>query len=305
MENYIVKAINLNKRYNGKCVLKDLNMTIKKGDIYGLIGKNGAGKTVLIRLITGLANATSGTIEIFNTDNNISLTKERKRIGALIETPAFYEDMTAVDNMELMRLQKGIPGRSCIKEKLELVGLNNVEKKKVKNFSLGMKQKLGLAMALLGDPEFLILDEPTNGLDPMGIFHLRELLKKLNEEKGITILISSHLLGELNQLATSYGILNKGELVEELTQKQLDEKCRKSLEIKTDDLKMTTWVLENILKTTNYKVLPNEVIKIYDYINEPGTVSKALTDKGIIIYKLWISGDDLESYFMNIVGGNI
>lgn len=305
MEEYILKANSLNKNYNGKSVLKNLNMSIKRGDIYGLIGKNGAGKTTLMRLITGLANINSGSIEIFDVHNENSITTERKRIGALIEMPAFYGDMTAVDNMELVRLQKGIPGKACIKEKLELVGLTNVEKKRVKDFSLGMKQKLGLAMALLGDPEFLILDEPTNGLDPMGIVYMRELLKKLNKENGVTILISSHLLSELNQLATRYGILNNGELVEQLTQKELDEKCKKSLEIKTDDLKKTTWVLENILKTTNYKVLPNEVIKVYDYVNESGKVSKALSQEGITIYQISISGDNLESYFMSIVGGNI
>lgn len=305
MEEHVLRTISLNKKYNGKAVLKDLNMSIKRGDIYGLIGKNGAGKTTLIRLITGLANLSSGSIEIFDGDNDKSITSERKRIGALIEMPAFYGDMTAVDNMELVRLQKGIPGKACINEKLELVGLTNIEKKKVKDFSLGMKQKLGLAMALLGDPEFLILDEPTNGLDPMGIVYMRELLKKLNKENGVTILISSHLLSELNQLATRYGILNNGELVEQLTQKELDEKCKKALEIKTDDLKKTTWVLENILKTTNYKVLPNEVIKVYDYINESGKVSKALSQEGITIYQISISGDNLENYFMSIVGGNI
>lgn len=305
MEDHILKAVNINKIYNKKYVLKNLNMNIRRGDIYGLIGKNGAGKTTLIRLITGLANITNGDIEIFSAGNDKLITNERKRIGALIEMPAFYGDMTAYDNMELLRLQKGIPGKACIKEKLELVGLKDVEKKKLKDFSLGMKQKLGLAMALLGDPEFLILDEPTNGLDPMGIVYMRELLKKLNKEKGITILISSHLLSELNQLATCYGILNNGQLVEELTQKQLDEKCRKALEIKTADLKKTVWVLENVLKTTNYKVLPGEVIRIYDYINDPGKVSKAIVDEGITIYQIGVSGDSLESYFMNLVGGNV
>lgn len=305
MEEYILKASSLNKNYNGRTVLKNLNMSIKRGDIYGLIGKNGAGKTTLMRLITGLANLSSGSIEIFAAQNEKTITTERKRIGALIEMPAFYGDMTAIDNMELVRLQKGIPGKACIKEKLELVGLTNIEKKKVKDFSLGMKQKLGLAIALLGDPEFLILDEPTNGLDPMGIVHMRELLKKLNKENGITILISSHLLGELNQLATNYGILNNGEIVEELSQSELDNKCKTALEIKTDNLKLTAWVLENILKTTNYKVLSDGKIKIYDYINEPGKVSKALSEKGIIIYQINVSGDSLESYFMNVIGGKI
>lgn len=305
MEEYILKTTSLNKNYNGKAILKNLNMSIKRGDIYGLIGKNGAGKTTLMRLITGLANVSSGSIEIFDVNNDKCINSERKRIGALIEMPAFYGDMTAIDNMELVRLQKGIPGKACIKEKLELVGLTNIEKKKVKDFSLGMKQKLGLAIALLGDPEFLILDEPTNGLDPMGIVHMRELLKRLNKENGITILISSHLLSELNQLATSYGILNNGEIVEELTQSELDNNCKTALEIKTNNLKQSTLVLENILKTTNYKVLPDETIKVYDYINEPGKVSKALSEEGIIIYHISVSGDNLESYFMNVIGGNI
>lgn len=305
MKEYILKANSLNKDYNGRSVLKNLNMSIKRGDIYGLIGKNGAGKTTLMRLITGLANISNGSVEIFNSQNDKCITTERKRIGALIEMPAFYGDMTAVDNMELVRLQKGIPGKACIKEKLELVGLTNIEKKKVKDFSLGMKQKLGLAIALLGDPEFIILDEPTNGLDPMGIVQMRELLKKLNKENGITILISSHLLSELNQLATNYGILNNGEIVEELSQSELNNKCKTALEIKTDNLKLSTWVLENTLKTTNYKVLPDGKIKIYDYINEPGKVSKALSEEGIIIYQINVSGDSLESYFMNLIGGVI
>lgn len=305
MREDVLKITNLSKKYSGKYVINNLKMNIKKGDIYGLIGKNGAGKTTLIRMITGLANISNGSIQIFNKDNYKDLVGERKRIGALIEMPAFYGDMTAFDNMELIRLQKGIPGKSCIKEKLELVGLTNIEKKKVKNFSLGMKQKLGLAMALIGDPEFLILDEPTNGLDPMGIIKMRELLKKLNKEKGITILVSSHLLSELHQLATCYGIINNGELVEELTQAELDEKCKKVLEIKIDDIKKATWVLENVLNTTNYKVLSNNSIKVYDYINEPGKVSKALTSENITIYQINITGDDLESYFMNIVGGDI
>lgn len=303
MREDILKVTNLNKKYSGKYVLSNLNMKIKKGDIYGLIGKNGAGKTTLIRMITALGKSTSGVVEVFGKENEKVLANERKRIGALIEMPAFYEDMTAFDNMELVRLQKGIPGKDCIKEKLELVGLINVGKKKVKDFSLGMKQKLGLAMALLGDPEFLILDEPTNGLDPMGMVQIRELLKKINKEKGVTILVSSHLLSELYHLATCYGIMNNGEIVEEVTQLELDDKCKKVLEVKVDNIKKATLVLETILSTTNYKVLPNDTIKIYDYINEPGKVSKSLSDEGIIIYQISTSGDDLESYFMNLIGG--
>ncbi|MGL4570547.1 MAG: ATP-binding cassette domain-containing protein [Clostridium sp.] len=301
MTEYILRTNKLCKAYKGTKALNNVNMSIKKSEIYGFIGRNGAGKTTLIRVVTGLVKKFEGNIEIFNKDNNI----ERKRIGTLIEMPAFYGDMTASDNMELLRIQKGIPGKECIEEKLKLVGLNNIEKKKVKNFSLGMKQKLGLAMALLGDPEFLILDEPTNGLDPMGIVEIRELLKKLNKEKGITILISSHLLSELYQLATCYGIIHNGKLIEEITQYELDEKCKKALEIKVSDINKATCVLENILKTTNYKVLPNNTIKMYDYIENPGKVSDALSHENITIYQIHTKGDDLEEYFMKLVGGTI
>lgn len=303
MEEYILKANKLSKKYRGEYVLKDVNINIKRGDIYGFIGKNGAGKTTTIRIIAGLAKITSGTIEIFNKHSETDLSKERKRIGSLIETPSFYEDMSAYDNMELLRLQKGIPGKSCIKEKLDIVGLKDVKNKKVKDFSLGMKQKLGIAMALLGDPEFLILDEPTNGLDPMGIVQIRELLKKLNKEKGTTILISSHLLSELYQLATCYGIIHKGHLIEEISHEELNEKCKKAIEIKVDDTKKASWVIENILKTINYKILPNKVIKIYDYLDKSGEISKALLNEGVEIYQMVIKSEDLEEYFMNLIGG--
>lgn len=305
MEEYILKANKLSKKYKGEYVLKDVNLNIKRGDIYGFIGKNGAGKTTTIRIIEGLAKITSGTIEIFNKHSETDLSKERKRIGSLIETPSFYEDMSAYDNMELLRLQKGIPGKNCIKEKLDIVGLKDVKNKKVKDFSLGMKQKLGIAMALLGDPEFLILDEPTNGLDPMGIVQIRELLKKLNKEKGTTILISSHLLSELYQLATCYGIIHKGHLIEEISHEELNEKCKKAIEIKVDDTKKASWAIENILKTINYKILPNKVIKIYDYLDKSGEISKALLNEGVEIYQMVIKSEDLEEYFMNLIGGDI
>lgn len=303
MREDVLKTMRLSKKYHGKYVVNNLNIKVKSGDIYGLIGKNGAGKTTLIRMIMGLADVSSGDIELFGKQSSKELINARKRVGTLIEMPAFYGDMTAFDNMEMVRLQKGIPGQESIKEKLELVGLNNIGKKKVKDFSLGMKQKLGLAMALIGDPEFLILDEPTNGLDPMGIVRMRELLKRINREKGTTILISSHLLSELYQLANCYGIINNGELLEELTQIELDEKCKKALEIRIDNVGKATWVLENVVGTTNYKVLDNNSIKIYDYINEPGIISKSLGENGIIIYQINATGDDLEDYFINLIGG--
>lgn len=300
---YVLRTNKLSKSYNGEYVVKDVSMSIKKGEIYGFIGENGAGKTTLIRLVSGLAIPTEGSIELFGDSSHQGVIDGRKRLGVLIESPAFYPNMTAYENMEIIRIQKGVPGKGCIKEKLNLVGLGDTDKKKVKDFSLGMKQKLGVAMALLGDPEFLILDEPTNGLDPMGIVDMREFLKKLNRENDITILISSHILSELHQLATCYGIINKGKLVEEISQGELNEKCKKSLEIKVNDINKAVWVLESILKTNKYKVLPGEIIRLYDFIENPGVVSSTFSSEGIIIQQLSIKGDDLEDYFMHLVGG--
>ena len=201
------------------------------------------------------------------------------------------------------RLQKGIPGKDCIHKALDLVGLQGTGKKKTKNFSLGMKQRLGLAISLLSDPEFLILDEPTNGLDPMGIVELRELIKKLNREKGITFLISSHILSELHQLASYYGIIHKGRLLEELSAKELDEKCKQHLRIKVDQPAKGAMILETILSTPNFEVMPDGTIKLYSYLDHVRKVSMALTENGLVIEHLSQNGDSLESYFSRLVGG--
>lgn len=304
MEEYVLRTNNLTKIYTKKEVVGRVNMTIRRGDIYGFIGKNGAGKTTCMRMITGLILPTTGNVELFEEDTPFGLSESRKRLGALIEKPAFYPYLTAEENMEIVRIQRGIPGKSCIQEKLDLVGMGETGKKKVGDFSLGMKQKLGIAMALLGDPEFLILDEPTNGLDPMGIVEMRQLFKRLNEEKGITLLISSHILEELGQLATCYGIIHEGRLIQEISQKELDEKCKKALEIKVDNVSKAIWVIENILKTLNYRVLADETIKLYEYLDTPEQVSKALMQEEVWIKQLVLTGDHLEDYFLDIVGGD-
>ncbi len=303
MCNYVLRTNRLSKIYKTHCAVDKVSMHIREGDIYGLIGKNGAGKTTLMRLITGLTNITGGNVELYGIDTSHEIFNARKRMGTLIETPAFYPDMTAYDNMEFLRIQKGIPGRECIKEKLDLLGLGDMREKKVKDFSLGMKQRLGLAMALLGDPDFLILDEPTNGLDPIGALEVRNLLERLNRENNVTILISSHVLSEVHQLANCYGIINDGRLVEEITQVELDEKCNKFLEIKVNDTDRGVWVMENILKTRNYKVSPTNYINIYEYIDDPGIVSQALVKENIIIEQISVKGNELENYFMNSMGG--
>ncbi|MBS4191253.1 ABC transporter ATP-binding protein [Bacillus sp. FJAT-49705] len=303
MSEYILKTNKLSKKYKHEFALENINVTIKQGDIYGFIGQNGAGKSTMLRLIIGLTFPTSGSIELFGNDNRNELTGVQKRMGAIIENPALFLNMTARENLEVHRLQKGIPGKECVDKTLELVGLKDTGKKKAKNFSLGMKQRLGLAIALLSDPEFIILDEPTNGLDPMGIVELRELIKKLNREKGLTVLISSHILSELHQLATKFGIIHKGKLLEELTSKELDEKCRQHLRIKVDDPTRGAIVLEQILFTTDFEVMQDGVIKLYSHIDDVRKVSQTLTNNGLVIEHLSQNGDSLESYFSKLVGG--
>ncbi|NFI39202.1 ABC transporter ATP-binding protein [Clostridium botulinum] len=305
MSEYILNTTNLSKKYKKDFVVSSVNISIKRGEIYGFIGENGAGKTTFIRMITGLVAPTNGEIKLFSREKGDELDNVRKRIGALIERPAFYPYMTAYENLEAFRIEKGIPGKECIDKILKSVGLYEDKNKKLKNFSLGMKQKLALAIALLGDSEFLILDEPINGLDPMGIKEVRELLKKLNKEKNITMLISSHILGELYQLATCYGIIHKGKLMEQITLKELDEKCKRSLSIKVDDVNKAATILETELSTNNFKVLPDGTIRLYDYVDNSRLVSSTLTKANIIIDQIMPNDSNLEEYFINLVGGDL
>ncbi|MGD6903363.1 ABC transporter ATP-binding protein [Bacillus infantis] len=303
MNDYVLTTNQLSKKYQKNMALDKVSVKIKKGSIYGFIGQNGAGKSTLIRVITGLAYPTAGTFELFGKSNEQDIIEARKRIGTIIEGPALYPQMTAKENLEAHRLLKGIPGKECIDKTLKLVGLQDTGKKKAKNFSLGMKQRLGLAIALLGDPEFLILDEPINGLDPMGVVEIRELLKKLNREYGITILISSHILSELHLLATHYGIIHKGELLEQLSAKELQEKCQQYLHIKVDEPSKAATIIESRLSAHDFEVMPEGTIKLFASVDAPGKVSKLLTDEGLIIEEFMPMGEDLETYFSNRIGG--
>lgn len=303
MNENVLKTNQLSKTYKQQLALNKVNLTIQKGAIYGFIGQNGAGKSTLIRIVSGLAFPTTGTVELFGKITEAELVEARKRIGTMIEGPALYPQMTAAENLEAHRLLKGIPGKDCVGKLLALVGLQDTGKKKAKNFSLGMKQRLGLAIALLGDPEFLILDEPINGLDPMGVVEIRELLKKLNREYGITILISSHILSELHLLATHYGIIHKGVLLEQLTAQELNEKCQQFLHIKVDNPNKAATVIETDLSTTDFEVMPDGVIKLFAYVDAPGKVSTALTKQGLVIEQFMPMGEELEGYFMNQIGG--
>lgn len=303
MKEVILKTYNITKKYGNQVAVNNVNMTIKKGEIYGFIGQNGAGKTTLIRLITGLIHKTGGEIELLGATGENELNKSRTMVGSLIETPSFYTNMTARENLEVSRLVRNIPGKKCIDEVLELVGLKDVEKKKVKNFSLGMRQRLGIANALMGNPKLLILDEPINGLDPMGIVEIRELLKKINKEKDMTILISSHILSELSELATTYGIISNGKLIEEITAEELAEKCRQYIDLKVDDTSRAVTLLERELGISDYEVLEDKKIKVFSNLDNVGEVNSILSKSGVIVESISIKGENLEEYFMNKIGG--
>ena len=300
------KSLTFNKvellRLGADDYLNQVSMSVMQGDIYGFIGENGAGKTTMIRLLTGLAEPTTGKIALFG-ESNKKLAKQRDRIGCIIESPSLYLDMTAYENLEVQRLQRGIPGKGCIDNALALVGLKDTGKKKAKDFSLGMRQRLALAIALLGNPEFLVLDEPINGLDPTGIIELRNLLKRLNKERGITILISSHILTELHQLANRYGILHEGKLLQEITATELDKRCKKHLLLQVNDVAAASVLLESKLNTSNFSVMPDKSIHLYDYVENAGKVSALLSANNITIYQLAQSGDSLETYYTNLIGG--
>ncbi|MCQ5034018.1 ATP-binding cassette domain-containing protein [Coprococcus sp. DFI.6.81] len=255
----ILEAKDICKAYGKNMVLNQVNLTIKAGEIYGLVGENGAGKSSLMKVITGLTKPTSGEISLFGKKN---LEDERNKIGCLIENPALYMDMTARQNLEIQRTQRGIPGKSSIDEVLEIMDLKDAGNKRVKAFSLGMKQRLGIAIALLGRPQLLILDEPINGLDPTKIKYVREVLKNMNEEDGTTILISSHILPELHQLATVYGFIHHGKMLQQITDKELDEKCRRHVHIEVDNVEKASCILDERYPESQIKVYLRNVIKV-------------------------------------------
>lgn len=302
MNKIVFRTHNLEKKYDDFIALHPINITIEKGTIYGLIGNNGAGKTTLLRLITGQSIATTGDIEILGKNSEEELRKVRKHIGAIIETPSFFSTLTARQNLEYYRIQRGIARKNCISNTLSSVGLKD-SNIKFKDFSLGMKQRLGLALTLMGSPELLILDEPTNGLDPSGMRDIRNLLLKLNEEKNLTIIISSHLLSELENLATFYGFLNEGKLVEQISARDLQLKRRKYIEIVVDNVNKATVVIEDKFKCNDYEVLPNNKILLYGLDSKSSELSSLLIQNGVNLISLNIKEQELENYYFDLVRG--
>ena len=299
MEHVLVTE-NITKVYGKNKVVNGVCMHVEKGAIYGFIGKNGAGKTTFMRMVAGLAAPTEGTIELFGSDN---LEKQRTRIGTLIENPGIYPNMTAKENLEVIRKTFGIADTDAVDKMLRFVGLGDAGKKKVKNFSMGMKQRLGIAISLLRNPDFLILDEPINGLDPEGIREIRELLLKLNQEQGITILISSHILGELSKIATHYGIIRDGVLIEEFRADELIRRCRRCHRIVTDDVELAVHILEEKLQIADFDVPEQGTVRIFEHLNETAHINRELVLGGVNVRESYLAGQDLEGYFMELLGG--
>ena len=298
---YVLETKALSKQYRQFKALNNLNMHVPKGAIYGFVGKNGAGKTTLIRLITGLQKPTSGEYSIYGVRNvERDAIKTRKRIGAVVETPSIYMDMTAEENLKAQFLTLGMPSYEGIRELLALVGLKDTGTKKVKNFSLGMRQRMGIAVALVGNPDFLILDEPVNGLDPQGIIEIRELILKLNREMGITVLISSHILDELSRIATHYGFIDSGRMVKEISAEELEASCRRKTVVTVSDTAAFARSMDTL--HIDYQITGDNSAEIYQEITVATLVDAAKMENCEIL-TMHRQEESLESFFMNLVGG--
>ena len=298
---YVLTAHGLCKNYRHFKALNGLSLRVPKGSIYGLVGRNGAGKTTLIRLISGLQEPTSGEYILYGVYNDErGINKARRRMGAVVETPSIYGDLTAEENIREQYMILGMPSFDGVKEVLRLVGLENTGKKKAKNFSLGMKQRLGIAIALCGDPDLLILDEPVNGLDPQGIIEMRELILKLNRERMITVIISSHILDELSKLATHYGFIDGGRMVKEISAEELEAACRKCLRAEVDNINSLSVALDEM--QVEYNVVSQTKADIFCNMSMTKLVTE-LAERGCQVISASEKDESLESYFISLVGG--
>ncbi|KOO48683.1 ABC transporter ATP-binding protein [Viridibacillus arvi] len=301
--SYILKTNQLTKVFEGKEVVSGVNMHVKQGEIYGFLGPNGAGKTTIMKMITNLIKPTSGDIEIFGQKLTNTSYEVLKRMGTIIEYPIFYEKLTARENLYLHCEYMGYYDKKSIDHALDLVKLNNVEDKKVKDFSLGMKQRLGIARAITTKPELLILDEPINGLDPIGIKELRELFKMLCKEYGTTLLVSSHILAEMEQMADTIGVIQNGKLIKEVSMKSIKGEQTDFIEVKVQNIKKAAFILDNQLGLKNYKIVSDQTIRIYEMTATQQEISKALIMNDIEIESINKKHSSLEEYFMNLMNG--
>lgn len=302
MSELLLSTSALTKQFGRHKAVDQVSMHIKRGAIYGFIGRNGAGKTTTLRMIGGLASPTAGEIEMFGCRGR-ELKQIRSRVGCLIEGPGLYGNMTARDNMKMKCLLLGVQKKGYIEELLEVVGLKDVGKKHVKRYSLGMKQRLGIAMALIGEPDLLVLDEPINGLDPQGIAEVRETILRLNKERNMTILISSHILEELSKIATDYGIIHQGTLLQEITDEELRERCSERLEITLSSPELAIPVLDR-LGIRRYQVMDKEHIYVFERLDESARLNMEFAKAGVPVKGLAVTNEELETYFLNLTGGN-
>ena len=301
LSDYLLCTRGLTKRFGHHHAVDHVNLHIPKGAIYGFIGRNGAGKTTCLKMISGLSKPTEGEIEIFGYSGR-ELEHMRSRIGCLIEAPGLYENMTAYENLKTKCLFCGIHKKGYIKDILETVGLGDTGKKNAKHFSLGMKQRLGIGLALVGEPDLLVLDEPINGLDPQGIAEVRDTLQRLQQERNMTILISSHILEELSKIATDYGIIHNGALLQELTREELMQRCSERIEITLDHPEGALPVLDR-LGFSRYQVTDKNHIQVFERLNESPLLNMELSKAGIPVRGITITSEELETYFLNLTGG--
>lgn len=301
--NNILQTEGLTKRYGDFAALDNVSITLEKKHIYGFIGENGSGKSTFMKIIAGLISPTGGSYSLFGKTADAQNEKMRRHMGCMIEEPALYPTYTIEQNLELQRILAGNPDKAACGEVLEMVGLYDVRHKKAQTLSMGMKQRLSIALALIGNPQLLILDEPINGLDPKNIVMLRNLLQKLNEEKNITIFISSHILSELYLLATDYIFIHKGRIIETLTHDELEDKCRKYIRIKTDAVPAALTVLDRTINEPDYKVVSEDTIHLYSDIDDTEQIARAFMQNGIVITELSATEQTLEDYFIGITGG--
>ena len=303
MNNFVIETKQLTKVYGEQDVVKAVNIHVKKGRIYGLLGRNGAGKTTIMKMILGLTPITSGKVDVFGQDIKGREKQVFPRIGAIIETPGFYPNLTGTENLEIFAKLRGTVGPNAVKKALEVVGLPYKDKKLFSKYSLGMKQRLGIANAILHDPELLILDEPTNGLDPIGIAEMRNFIKELSVERGKTILISSHILSEIALLADDIGIIDNGLLLEENSMKELKKKNRKYILLQVSDVSKAALILEHQFHLVDYSVHDDQTLRIYDTCLDMAEINKALIVQDIAVISSQVCNDTLEDYFKKITGG--
>jgi ABC-type multidrug transport system, ATPase component len=303
MQDIVLKTRGLTRVFSRQKAVDSVNINVPKGRIYGLLGRNGAGKTTTLRMIMGLVKPTSGDIEIFGRSIRQNENYIYPRIGSIIETPGFYQNLTGGENLKILARLRGIHREDAIKYALSRVGLDREPDKRVSQYSMGMKQRLGIAAAIMHEPELLILDEPINGLDPIGIHEMRSFLKELCEEKQVTIVISSHILSEIEQLADYIGVIHEGKLLEEVTIAEINRRSRRYIEFQVSDEKKAAIIMEQRFNISDYEVHEGGSIRVYSHFGSQGKLNKAFVENNIEVLGIAVSEDKLEDYFVNLIGG--